>query len=88
MISNELRLYMLEECGELCGLCGKHSRLDPHRILYGGSHGGKYDYENVMMLCREHHALVHSSKRLFEPILIMLKGNQDYVKEKRGYIFR
>lgn len=60
--------------GNWCLFCGKPGPgLHLHRIVYG-SQGGKYELDNCVQLCAEHHELVHSNKKKYMPIL------QDHIK--------
>ncbi|WP_029516262.1 HNH endonuclease [Paenibacillus polymyxa] len=43
--------------------------LHLHRIIYG-SQGGKYEVDNCVLLSYDMHALVHSNKRVWQPILL------------------
>jgi hypothetical protein len=54
--------------GERCRLCGIRQDLQVHHIAYR-SEGGTHDERNLITLCGEHHALVHSDKRRWQPVL-------------------
>src|SRR5690625_523236 len=66
----ELRQKVIErDGGNWCLFCGVPGPgLHLHRIEYGAQ-GGKYVLDNVVQLCPQDHALVHSSKKLWKPIL-------------------
>lgn len=56
--------------GDWCWLCGKPGPgLHLHRVVYG-SQGGRYEEKNCVQLCGEHHAVVHSDKRKWLPLLL------------------
>lgn len=64
------RLVNERDGGNWCLFCGKPGPgLHLHRVMYG-SQGGKYEVNNCMELCAEHHALVHSNKKLWQPKLL------------------
>ena len=64
------RRAVIERDGDWCLLCGKPPRgLHLHRVIYG-SQGGKYELDNCVQLCGEHHALVHSDKPKWKPLLL------------------
>lgn len=46
-------------------------RLELHHIVYRSEDKKRInDVDNCIMLCTKHHKLVHSNKRLYQPILI------------------
>ena len=56
--------------GERCLYCDRVKYgLHAHRVKYG-SEGGKYEESNVVLLCGEHHMLVHENKKKWKPILL------------------
>lgn len=65
--------------GNWCLFCGKPGPgLHLHRIIYG-SQGGRYEVDNCVQLCPEHHQLVHSSKKKWMPKLL------EHVENKRKW---
>lgn len=52
-----------------CRFCGTAVSVQAHHIVYR-SQGGKHLLDNLISLCLEHHALVHSNKRLWMPLLL------------------
>lgn len=62
--------------GNWCSICGVPGPgLHLHRVIYG-SQGGKYEVDNCILLCAEHHDIVHSNKRVWQPLLLdYLKAN-------------
>lgn len=52
-----------------CRYCGVSNNLHIHHILYR-SQGGEHEEGNLITLCAEHHALVHSSKQRYMPLLL------------------
>ena len=53
-----------------CAICG-NNQIAMHHIRYGA--GGRKTYiGNVIPLCPYHHALVHSNKKMYQPMLIKL----------------
>lgn len=66
----KVRALVIERDGNWCLLCGRPPKgLHLHRVRYG-SEGGKYEVDNCVQLCGEHHAFVHSSKRTWQPRLL------------------
>ncbi len=70
--------------GNHCLLCGKPGPgLHLHRVVYGGmgGGGGLYEPDNCVLLCYNHHALVHSNKRIWQPILLdkIEKANRKFL---------
>jgi 5-methylcytosine-specific restriction endonuclease McrA len=53
--------------GDACRFCGITRNLHVHHIDYL-SQGGSSEPHNLVTLCGEHHALVHSDKRTYQPI--------------------
>lgn len=51
-----------------CRYCGIRRNLHVHHIDYK-SQGGNNDLHNLIVLCVEHHDLVHSNKGLWQPLL-------------------
>lgn len=55
-----------------CRWCGRtNAGLHLHHVVYRSS-GGRHLVENLISLCGEHHALVHSDKPLYQPLLLEL----------------
>ena len=52
-----------------CRFCGTAVNVQAHHIVYR-SQGGKDLVDNLISLCLEHHALVHSDKRTWMPLLL------------------
>lgn len=59
-----------------CRLCGTSLNLQLHHIIYRSEDKSKInDENNLIMLCAEHHRLVHSNKHYWQPKLLeMNKG--------------
>ncbi|ANY71686.1 hypothetical protein BBD41_03300 [Paenibacillus ihbetae] len=87
--------------GNWCLLSGKPGPgLHLHRVVYSGMGGGngKYEVWNCVLLSNEMHALVHSSKRTWMPMLLeyltlkklgkdpsaVLRKMRDKAKESEG----
>lgn len=51
-----------------CRFCGATYGLHVHHIVYR-SQGGHDDPSNLILLCNEHHSLVHSNKKKWKPVL-------------------
>ena len=56
-----------------CRLCGTSLNLQLHHVIYKSEDKSKInDINNCIMLCVEHHALVHSNKKYWQPKLLEL----------------
>ena len=56
-----------------CRLCGTSLNLQLHHVIYRSEDKSKInDVNNCIMLCVEHHALVHSNKKYWQPKLLEL----------------
>jgi hypothetical protein len=53
-----------------CRFCGTPAAT-VHHVLYR-SQGGTHVEENLIVLCQEHHDLMHSNKKYWQPILLDL----------------
>lgn len=52
-----------------CRICGK-TNIEIHHIIYRSEDKSKInDVNNCIMLCTEHHQMVHSNKHKYQPIL-------------------
>lgn len=64
-----VRQAVLERDAYRCRFCGQaNNHLHVHHIVYR-SQGGPHEGWNLITLCDEHHALVHSNKRRYMPLL-------------------
>jgi len=54
---------------QTCRFCGTYKDLHVHHIVYR-SQGGSDDPTNLITLCAEHHAVVHSDKKRFAPLCL------------------
>jgi hypothetical protein len=76
---------ILERDHRRCRYCGIRNP-DLHHIEYR-SQGGSDDPHNQIALCRKHHDLVHSNKRLWQPLLrayiwlLYMEGRQLFLRE-------
>jgi hypothetical protein len=58
----ERRKLKKELSDEPCQVCGwKQSYCDTHRVRFG-KNGGRYVRENVLVVCPNHHRLIHDKK--------------------------
>lgn len=67
-IPDDIRTEVLLRDNGRCRVCGDRYHLAPHHIKYR-SEGIDHSPENLIMLCGEHHQLVHSNKRIYQPVL-------------------
>lgn len=69
----EVRAEVKKRDGNWCLLSGKPGPgLHLHRVVYGsmGGGGGKYEVWNCVLLSTQMHTLVHSNKKLWQPLLL------------------
>lgn len=59
--------------------------LHIHRVVYG-SHGGKYELNNCVLLCGEDHAKVHSSKVTWAEKLLNYLANPN--RNEHGWLMK
>lgn len=75
-VSKNTYNQVFEECNERCVFCGTTYSLHYHHIYYRSERKDLIDEpSNGIMLCEEHHRLVHSNKRKYQPILLEIKKN-------------
>lgn len=67
-LNSKLRNYIYERDGSRCRYCTGCNLLEVHHIDYR-SQGGLDAKSNLILLCKECHMLVHSSKHRFQPLL-------------------
>lgn len=81
MTDKEVYKKTLEMFDYKCVICGS-TRVQLHHIRYGAC--GRHTYiGNVIPLCKEHHDLVHTNKKKYQPMLIQImedKLNEDNTK--------
>lgn len=66
-----------------CRLCGRATNLHEHHIHYR-SEGVNHAPDNLIVLCAEHHELVHSDKGRWQPVCLayiadLYRGRQRYL---------
>lgn len=69
-VSSDLRERIRNRDHNVCRVCSHVGyRMEIHHIRYR-SQGGEDWVTNLIFLCDKHHALVHSNKRYWQPILL------------------
>jgi 5-methylcytosine-specific restriction endonuclease McrA len=63
------RARVLERDGHRCRFCGTRAGLHLHHI-HLRSHGVDHQPHNLITLCSEHHDLVHTDTRRWQPVLL------------------
>lgn len=66
-LPDEMRKLVRERDHNRCTWCGIPRSLHVHHINYR-SQGGPHEPWNLITLCQEHHDLVHSNKRKYQPL--------------------
>ena len=64
----------LEMFNGVCAICS-NNQVALHHIRYGAC-GRKTYMGNVIPLCNYHHKMVHSNKKLYQPMLIKLVNDR------------
>ena len=73
-VSKKTYNQVYEECNGRCVFCHSTYNLHYHHIYYRSERKDLIDEpSNGIMLCEEHHRLVHSNKRKYQPILLDIK---------------
>lgn len=68
-LGSRLRRHIRQRDSNVCRYCMKSAyRLEVHHITYR-SQGGPDHSGNLILLCDDHHRLVHSNKRRWQPLL-------------------
>jgi 5-methylcytosine-specific restriction endonuclease McrA len=67
-VPQTVRAAVLARDRSRCRFCGA-ATTELHHIVYR-SQGGTHEISNLIVLCGTHHALAHSSKRTWMPILL------------------
>ena len=70
MTKDEKKVYedTLELFKGCCALCGS-PYIERHHIRFGAC-GRKTYMGNIIPLCKQHHDMVHSNKKKYQPMLI------------------
>ena len=63
-----------------CAICGSNN-IQLHHIRYGAC-GRKTYLGNVIPLCKQHHDLVHTNKKKYQPILIKMIDEMIQIENK------
>lgn len=70
-VSKKTYEKVMNACREQCVLCGRTYPLQLHHIVYRSEDRKLIDEpSNLVMLCLEHHLLVHTNKKYWKPILL------------------
>jgi 5-methylcytosine-specific restriction endonuclease McrA len=63
------RNKVFERFKHMCAYCGRSgTSLQVHHIKYR-SEGVDHSFDNLILLCQEHHEMVHSDKKKWQPLL-------------------
>lgn len=70
-VSHETYMKVYERDGGVCQFCGTNQNIHAHHILYRSQRKDLIDEPtNLILLCEEHHSLVHSNKKKYQPMLL------------------
>jgi 5-methylcytosine-specific restriction endonuclease McrA len=68
-VSGSTRRMVFDRFKHMCAYCGRSGRfLQIHHIKYR-SEGVDHSLDNLILLCEDHHMMVHSNKRKWQPML-------------------
>lgn len=70
-IPQATRKKVFQRDANRCQWCGTNRWLQIHHIIYR-SQGGGHDEINLIVLCNDHHAMAHSDKGRYMPLLLGL----------------
>lgn len=84
-IPHALRQRTLEADGHQCRFCGTPFVLHLHHIRYR-SEGGGHEPSNLITLCWEHHEVVHSDKKLYQPLCRAIVWKREIEGDKTSLI--
>lgn len=69
--------YVFNRDNGCCQLCNSTNNIALHHIIYRShSKSGINNVDNCIILCREHHDLVHSNSKKYKPILQEIIANK------------
>jgi hypothetical protein len=78
---------LVHERDKSCRYCGdSRDGLHVHHILYRSSKGSTNSVDNLILLCEEHHRLMHSNKRKFLPLcqeVVRLSSNGKHISVRQ-----
>ncbi len=76
-VSHETYIKVFERDGGVCQFCGTNQDIHAHHILYRSQRKDLIDEPiNLILLCEEHHRLVHSNKKKYQPMLLEMMKNK------------
>lgn len=76
-VPGSTRRRVFERYRHMCAYCGRSGRgLQIHHIKYR-SEGVDHSLNNLVLLCHDHHRMVHSDKRKWQPLLKSLSARLD-----------
>lgn len=84
--SSEVKALVRSLDGNRCRFCGKKTDLHVHHIVYK-SQGGGHEVENLITLCMKHHDVVHSNKKLYQPLCKEIVARRMATGDKSTLIF-
>lgn len=77
-VSKETYQEVYERDKGLCQLCGSNNWIEAHHIRYRSERKDLIDEpNNLILLCKKCHMLVHSNKHYWQPILLKKIGGKN-----------
>lgn len=77
-VSHETYMKVYERDEGVCQLCGTNQNIHAHHVLYRSQRKDLIDEPtNMILLCEEHHSLVHSNKKKYQPMLLKIMEDKN-----------
>lgn len=77
-VSHETYMKVYERDGGVCQFCGTNQDIHAHHILYRSQRKDLIDEPtNLILLCEEHHRLVHSNKKKYQPMILEMMNKYE-----------
>lgn len=77
-VSHETYMKVFERDGGVCQFCGTNQNIHCHHVRYRSERRDLIDEPtNMILLCEEHHSLVHSNKKKYQPMLLKIMEDKN-----------
>jgi 5-methylcytosine-specific restriction endonuclease McrA len=81
-VPENVRAAVLARDRKRCRFCGTTEGLHEHHVIYR-SQGGPHEAANLITLCASHHALVHTDKGRWQPVLLAYIYNAEQGRHRQ-----
>ena len=76
-VSHETYMKVYNRDNGVCQFCGINQNIHCHHVRYRSERRDLIDEPtNLILLCEEHHRLVHSNKKKYQPMLLEMMKNK------------